>query len=177
MPAWRSCWFRHPMWCRRRRPQRRPRGLERVSGAKRCRVHHPTALRRIPPVKMRRKKKRPLPLQWEERRKGRTPSLRRSEGPRRGRPFLRTIPPTPTTAERSGLPGPSPWQNRKYPDTRVIHSIRLLHIFPLCRICLCSPPKDRLDMSSSGSLDSSDVNSLPTASSPRPMDDTEVLSQ
>ena len=42
---------------------------------------------------------------------------------------------------------------------------------------LCSPPKDRLDALSSGSLDSSDVNSLPMASSPRPMDDTEVLSQ
>ena len=44
-------------------------------------------------------------------------------------------------------------------------------------MCLCSPPKERLDASSSGSLDSSDVNSLPTASSPRPTDDTEVLSQ
>ena len=42
---------------------------------------------------------------------------------------------------------------------------------------LCSPPKDRLDALSSGSLDPSDVNSLPTASSPCPMDDTEVLSQ
>ena len=44
-------------------------------------------------------------------------------------------------------------------------------------MCLCSPPKDRLDASSSGSLDLSDVNSLPTASSSRPTDDTEVLSQ
>ena len=60
---------------------------------------------------------------------------------------------------------------------QVIHSIRLLHSFPLCRICLCSPPKDRLDASSSGTLDSSDVNSLLTATSPRPTDDTEVLSQ
>ena len=32
-------------------------------------------------------------------------------------------------------------------------------------------------MSSSGSLDSSDVNSLSTATSPHPMDDPEVLSQ
>ena len=87
MPAWRSCWFRHPMWCRRRRPRRRPRGLEKVPGARRCRVHHPTAPRRIPPMKMRRKKKRPLPLQREERRKGRPPSLGRPEGPRRGEPF------------------------------------------------------------------------------------------
>ena len=34
-----------------------------------------------------------------------------------------------------------------------------------------------LDESSSGSLDSSDVNSLPTATSPHPTDDAEVLSQ
>ena len=135
--AWRSFWFRHPMWCRRRRLQKRPRGLERVPGARRCRIHHPTVPRRIPPVKTRRKKKRPLPLQREERRKGRPLSLGRLEGPRRGKPFLRTTPPTPTMAERSGCPGhpgPSPWQNRKYPDTRVIHSIPLLHNFPLCRI-------------------------------------------
>ena len=62
-------------------------------------------------------------------------------------------------------------------DTRVIHSIRLLHSFPLCRICLCSPPKDRLDASSSGSVDSSDVNSLLMASSPHPTDGAEVASQ
>ena len=37
--------------------------------------------------------------------------------------------------------------------------------------------KAGLDESSSGSLDSSDVNSLPTASSPHPTDDAEVLSQ
>ena len=147
-----------------------------MPGARRCRIHHPTVERRIPPVKTRRKKKRPLPLQREERRKGRPPSLGRPEGPRRGKPFLRSTPPT-LTVERSGSPGPSPWQNHKYPDTRVIHSICLLHGFPLCRICLCSPPKDRLDASSSGSLDSSDVNSLLTASSPRPTDDTEVFSQ
>ena len=132
--AWRSCWFRHPMWCRRRRPRRRPRGLERVPGARRCRIHHPTVPRRIPPVKTRRKKKRPLPLQWEERRKGRPPSLGRPEGPRRGDPFPRITPPTTTTAGKSGRSGPSPWRNRKYLDTRVIHSIPLLHSFPLCQI-------------------------------------------
>ena len=38
----------------------------------------------------------------------------RPKGPRRGKPFLRTAPPTPTAAERSGRLGPSPWQNRKY---------------------------------------------------------------
>ena len=126
MPAWRSCWFRHPMWCRRRRQQ----GLKKVPGARRCRVHHPTAPRRIPPMKTRRRKKRPLPLQREERRKGRPPSLGRPKGPRRGKPFLRTTPPTPTTVERIGRLGPSPWPNRKYLDTRVIHSICLFHSFP-----------------------------------------------
>ena len=41
---------------------------------------------------------------------------------------------------------------------------------------MCSSDlKDWLDVSSSSSLDSSDVNSLPTASSPRPTDDTEVF--
>ena len=80
-------------------------------------------------------------------------------------------------AKRSGRLGPSPWRNRKYPDTRVIHSIPLLHNFPLCRTRLCSPPKAGLDESSSGSLDSLDVNSLPTATSPRPTDNAEVASQ
>ena len=151
--------------------------LAKTALAWRCRIPHPMTPRRTPPMKTRRRKKRPLPLQRGKGRKGRPPQLGRPKGPRRGEPFLRTTPPTPTTAKRSGRPGPSPWRNRKYPDTRVIHSIPLLHSFPLCRICLCSPPKDRLDASSSGSLDSSDVNSLPTASSPRPTDDTEVLSQ
>ena len=59
----------------------------------------------------------------------------------------------------------------------MIHSIPPLHSFSLGRTCLCSPPKDRLDVSSSGSLDSSDVNSLPTATFPNPTDDIEVLSQ
>ena len=59
----------------------------------------------------------------------------------------------------------------------MIHRIPPLRSFSLRETCLCSPPKDRLDVSSSGSLDSPDVNSLMTASSPRPTDDTEVLSQ
>ena len=123
--AWRGCWFRHPMWCRRRRPRRRPRGLERVPGTRRCQIHHPTNPRRTPPAKTRRRKKRPLPLQRGKGRKGRPPQLGRPKGPRRGKPFLRTIPSTPTTAERSGRPRPSPWPNRKYPDTRIIHGIPL----------------------------------------------------
>ena len=54
----------------------------------------------------------------------------------------------------------------------------LLDVF-LRRIEPCSPPKDDLPASSSGSLGSSDVNSasLPTASSPRDTDDAEVGSQ
>ena len=72
---WQSCWFRHPMWCRRRRPRRRPRGLERVPGAWRCRIPHPMTPRRTPPMKTRRRKKRPLPLQRGKGRKGRPPQL------------------------------------------------------------------------------------------------------
>ena len=53
-----------------------------------------------------------------------------AEGSKKGNPFLRTTPPMPTTAEGSGCSGPSPWQNRKYSDTRVTHSILLLHCFP-----------------------------------------------
>ena len=79
------------------------------------------------------RKKRPLPLQRGEGRKGRPPQLGRPKGPRRGRPLLRTTPPTPTTAKRSGRTGPSPWRDRKYPDTRVIHSIPTLNSFCLCR--------------------------------------------
>ena len=127
MPSWRSCWFRHPMWCRRRRPRRRPRGLKRVPGARRCRIHHPTVPRRIPPVKTRRKKKRPLPLQRGEGRKGRPPQLGRPKGPRREGLSFRTVPPPPPTAKTSGYSGPSPWKSRKYSDTRVTHSILLLH--------------------------------------------------
>ena len=62
-----------------------------------------------------------------EERKERPPQLGRPEGPRRGRPFFRTTPPTPKTAERSGHPRPSPWQHRKYPDTRITHGVPLLH--------------------------------------------------
>src|SRR4051812_34784904 len=63
MLVYRSCWLRHLTWCKRRRPRRRPRGLERVPGARRCRILHPTNPRRTPPVKTRRRKKKPLPLQ------------------------------------------------------------------------------------------------------------------
>ena len=87
----------------------------------------------------------PLPLQRGEERRERPPQLGKPEGPRRGKPFLRTTPPTLTMAEMSGSPGPSPWRDHKCPDTRVIHSIPPLHNFSLCRACLCSPPKAGLD--------------------------------
>ena len=86
-----------------------------------------------PPMKTRRRKKRPLPLQWGEGRKGRPPRTGRPKGPREGRPLLRTTPPTPTTAKRSGRIGPSARQNRKYPDTGVTRSIPLSHSFSLCQ--------------------------------------------
>src|SRR4051812_46666833 len=44
-------------------------------------------------------------------------------------------------------------------------------------VILYSPPRAELDDSSSGSLDSSDVNSVPPAVSPRTADDAEVASQ
>ena len=50
----------------------------------------------------------------------------------------KTLPPDySTNADDSGKEWPltaKPLRNRKYPDTRVIHSIPLLHSFPLCRI-------------------------------------------
>ena len=42
---------------------------------------------------------------------------RRPKGPRKDGPFLRTAPPTPTTAMRGGPQGPSPWQDRKCPNS------------------------------------------------------------
>ena len=79
--AWRSYWFQHLTWCRRRRPRRRPRGPERVPGAWWCRIHRPTTPKHPPPLRTRRrKKKKPLPLQRGEERKGRPPQLGRPEG-------------------------------------------------------------------------------------------------
>ena len=43
-----------------------------------------------------------------ERRRGRLPQRGRPKGPRREGPFLRTVPPTPTTAKRSALEGQAP---------------------------------------------------------------------
>ena len=110
------------MWCRIIRRRRWPREPESVPGVRCYRTHRPMTPRRTPPAKMRRRKKRPLP-QRGERRKGRPPQLRRPEGPRREGPFLRTTPPTPTTAKRSGHRGLSPWRHRKCPDTRITHGV------------------------------------------------------
>ena len=121
-PNYRGCWLRRLTWCRRRRPRRRPREPERVPGVRCYRTHRPMTPRRTPPAKTRRRKKRPLP-QWGERRKGRPPQLGRLEGPRREGPFLRTTPPTPMMAKRSGHRGLSPWRHRKCPDSRIIHGV------------------------------------------------------
>ena len=131
MPAWRSYWFRHLTWCRRRRPRRRPWEPERVPGARWCQTHRPMTLWCTPPPKTRKKKKM-LPLQLGEIRKGRPPQLGGGglKGPRREGLSLRTFPPSPLTAKTSGYPGPSPWRSRKYSDTRVTHIIPLLHCFP-----------------------------------------------
>ena len=115
-PAWQSCWFRHLTWCQRRRPRRRPREPERVLDARWSRTHRPMTPRRTPPMKTRRRKERSLPQQGEKR-KGRPPQLGRPEGPRKGGPSLRTTPPMPMTAKRSGRSGPSRWQNHKYSNT------------------------------------------------------------
>ena len=119
-PDLQGCWFRHLTWCRRRRPRRRPRELERVPGVRCYRTHHLMIPRRTPTAMARRRRKRLLP-QWGERRKGRPPQLGRPEGPRREGPFLQTTPPTPMMEKRSGPRGPSPWRDRKCPDSRITH--------------------------------------------------------
>ena len=111
MPAWRSCWFRHLTWCRRRRPRRRPREHGRVPGA-RCRRICPTPPTHPPPPKTRRRKKKkmPLPLQRGEERKERPPQLgsrrvREGEDPSAGlRPRRRR------RRGGTGHPGSSPWK-------------------------------------------------------------------
>ena len=55
------------MWCRRRRPRRRPRELEGVPGARCCRTHRSTTPRLTPPAKTSRRKTRPLPQRGERR--------------------------------------------------------------------------------------------------------------
>ena len=71
MPAWRSCWFRHLTWCRRRRPRRRPREPGRVPDAQWSRTHCPMTPRRTPPTKTRRRKERFLPQQGRKEKEGR----------------------------------------------------------------------------------------------------------
>ena len=57
-----------------------------------------------------------------------------AKGPRREGLSFRTTPPPPSKAKTSGCSGPSPWRSRKYSDTRVTHSILLLHCFSQRRI-------------------------------------------
>ena len=52
------------------------------------------------------------------------------KGPRREGLSFQTTPPPPPKAKTSGCSGPSPWQSRKYSDTRVTHNIPLSHCFP-----------------------------------------------
>ena len=42
---------------------------------------------------------------------------------------------------------------------------------------MCSPARDHPEVSSTRSLSNSEMNSLPTATTPQPADDTEVLSR
>ena len=103
MPAWRSCWSRHLMWCRRRRPRRRPRELERVPGVWRCQIHHPMNPRHTPPLKMRRRKKKPLFS---------PPRLRGRSPPRSHRTMS---PITPDAGNSFGFPWPSSWPSSPAP--------------------------------------------------------------
>ena len=59
---------------------------------------------------------------------------RGAKGPRREGLSFRTTPPPSPKAKTSGCSGPSPWQSRKYSDTRVIHSVPFLHGSSLRRI-------------------------------------------
>src|SRR3954467_6072754 len=166
------------MWCQRRRSRRRrPPGLERVPAMWWCRARHLASLRRPPLMKTRRRNKEALPLQRWERKRRRPPQQGRPRGRGKGRPLCRTAPPTPKRAERSGRTEPSVRRHRKYSHTRMTHSIFKCAAYPKVECYLRSPPRAALDDSSSGSLDSSDMNSVPPAVSPRGADDAEAASR
>src|SRR3954469_5863540 len=166
------------MSCRRRRSRRRrPPGLERVPAMWWCRARHLASLRRPPLVKTRRRNKEALPLQRGERKRRRPPHRGRPRGRGKGRPLRRTTPPTPKRAERSGRAEPSVRRYRKYLHTRMTHSIFKCAAYPNVECYLRSPPRAALDDSSSGSLDSSDMNSVPPAVSPNGADDAEAASR
>src|SRR4051812_30456486 len=155
------------MWCRRRRSRRRrPQGLERVPAMWWCRARHLASLRRPPLVKMRRRNKEALPLHRGERKRRRPPQQGRPRGRGKGRPLRRTTPPTPKRAERSGRTEPNVRRRHKYSHTRMTHSIFKCAAYPNVECYLCSPPRAALDDSSSGSLDSSDMNSVRPQSPP-----------
>ena len=61
------------------------------------------------------KKEASPPAGGEKKRKA-SPT-REAEGSKKGRTLPRTVPPTPATATRSGPQGPSPWRDRKCPDS------------------------------------------------------------
>ena len=68
-----------------------------MPGARRCRVHHPTAPRRIPPVKTRRKKG-PLPPPAGGEKKRKVVPTREAEGSKKGK----TLPPDYSTNTDDG---------------------------------------------------------------------------
>src|SRR3954468_13521116 len=166
------------MWCRRRRSRRRrPPGLERVPAMWWCRARHLASLRRPPLVKMRRRNKDALPLHRGERKRRRSPQQGRPRGRGKGRSLRRTTPPTPKREERSGRTEPSVRRHRKYSHTRMTHSIFKCAAYPNVECYLRSPPRAALDDSSSGSLDSSDMNSVPPTVSPSGAYDAEAASR
>ena len=69
-----------------------------MPGTRRCWIHHPMVPRRIPPVKTRRKKKKPLPLQREERRKRKDALSGEAGGSKKGK----TLPPDYSTDTDGG---------------------------------------------------------------------------
>ena len=75
--------------------------------------------------------------------------------------------------------GPSPWPNRKCPDM-LMYPAPFTSLLQCTELCICSLARFDLERSSSsgGSLDQKvmDNESLPAASSPKVLDDTEVLS-
>src|SRR3954462_735642 len=166
------------MWCRRRRPRRRkPPGLEKVPATWWCRTRHLMSPRRSPLVKTKRRNKEALPPQRGEKRRRRPPQRGRPRGRGKGRPLRRTTPTTPKRAERSGRTEPSVRRHRKYSYTRMTHSIFKCAAYPNVECYLRSPPRAALDDSSSGSLDSSHMNSVPSPVSPSRADDAEAASR
>ena len=79
-----------------------------MPGARRCRIHHPTVPKRLPLVKTRRKNKRPLPLQREERTKRKAALSEEAGGSKKGK----TLPPDYSNDTDDGE---EEWQPRAKP--------------------------------------------------------------